>query len=238
MKRRLARLEERRGESSDAWMKKAGPQDTKYFAIEQARAAAQGECDAEGIDPTLDNAERCTRLIDIQQGSPLMHEERVRRDNYLKKQNCDKFHKELRAKLGQESYTDISFKSITVDDPKIVKLIDESEGDKFLGDIVRERKTKSVTGFFKGTEAVGFAVPRKDSDGRYRTGAIFVTSRLQHQGIAGIFVRQYFADKPGRAMIESENIKSQKLFESAGFKRSGKTIREDDGSSYEVWLKN
>lgn len=99
MKRRLARLEERRGESSDDWMKKAGPQ---YFTIEQARLAAQGECDAEGIDPTLDNAERCTRLIDIQQGSPLMHEERVRRDNYRNKQNCDKFHKELRAKLGQQ----------------------------------------------------------------------------------------------------------------------------------------
>lgn len=81
MKRRLARLEERRGESSDVWMEKAGKQGT-FFTVDEARAAAQGACDAEGIDPTLSNAERCTRLIDIQQGSPLMQEERVRRDNY------------------------------------------------------------------------------------------------------------------------------------------------------------
>ncbi|ARV76891.1 hypothetical protein PHABIO_260 [Pseudomonas phage Phabio] len=57
-------------------MKKAGNE------IEAARAAAQGECDAEGIDPTWNNTERCTRLIDIQQGSPLMHEERVRKAAY------------------------------------------------------------------------------------------------------------------------------------------------------------
>lgn len=63
-------------------MKKAGPQ---YFTIEEARAAAQGECDAYGIDPTLSNAERCTRLIDIQQGSPLMHEERQRKAAYATK---------------------------------------------------------------------------------------------------------------------------------------------------------
>lgn len=83
-------------------MQKAGPQDTKHFAIEQARAAAQGECDAYGIDPTLNNAERCTRLIDIQQGSPLMHEERQRKAKYADKLTCDKFHKDLRAKLGQD----------------------------------------------------------------------------------------------------------------------------------------
>lgn len=220
------------------------------------------ECDAMGVEPNWPLPDRVARLQDIHQGSPLMFEERERRtayasvsqgdrfkahvDNVVKdlpptiseRQAADKFHRDLKTKLGQESFGDVSFKSISVDDPMIVKLIDESEGDRFLGDVVRGRKTKTVTGFFKGTEVVGFAVPRKDGDGRYRTGAIFVTQRFQHQGIAGAFVAQYFADKPGRAMIEPDNIKSQKLFESAGFKRSGKTIREDDGSSYEVWLKN
>lgn len=53
-----------------------------HLTIDEAREAAQGECDAEGIDPTWNNAERCTRLIDIQQGSPLMHEERERKAAY------------------------------------------------------------------------------------------------------------------------------------------------------------
>lgn len=112
-------MEERRGESSDSWMKKAGP--SMFFTIEEARARAQGECDAEGIDPTLSNAERCGRLIDIQQGSPLMHEERQRKAAYkaskfnahvndvvkhlpqtiAEQQAVDRFHTELKAKLGQ-----------------------------------------------------------------------------------------------------------------------------------------
>jgi hypothetical protein len=216
-------------------MRKAGPQ---YYTIDQARAAAQGECDAYGIDPTWSNIDRCTRLIDIQQGSPLMHEERVRRDAHAAKLGADKFHTDLKAKLGQESFNDLTFKSVSVADPAMAKLITESEDDRFLGDIVKERKTKSVTGFFKGSEVVGFAVPRKDSDGRYRTGAIFVSKRFQQQGIAGEFVKDYFADKPGRAMIETDNTKSQKLFESNGFKRSGKTIRDSVGTIFEVWLKD
>lgn len=80
-------------------MRKAGQQ---HFTIDQARAAAQGECDAYGIDPTLDNAERCTRLIDIQQGSPLMHEERVRRDAHAEKFGDDKIHIDMKAKLSQQ----------------------------------------------------------------------------------------------------------------------------------------
>lgn len=94
-------MEERRGESIEETMKKAGPVGTGYFTIEQARAAAQGECDAYGIDPTLSNAERCTRLIDIQQGSPLMHEERQRKVAYAERLAADKFHTDLKDKLGQ-----------------------------------------------------------------------------------------------------------------------------------------
>lgn len=227
-------MEERRGESSDDWMKKAGPQ---YFTVDEARAAAQGACDAEGIDPTLSNAERCTRLIDIQQGSPLMQEERQRKATHAERLVADKFHTDLKAELGQESFGELAFKSVSVTEPTVAKLIAESENDRFLGDVVTARKTKAVTGFFKGSEIVGFAVPRKDVDGRYRTGAIFVSKRFQHQGIAGTFVKQYFSDKSGRAMIEPDNTKSQKLFESSGFKRSGKTIRDSEGTAYEVWLK-
>lgn len=95
------------------------------ITIDEARERAQIECDAEGIDPTLSSAERCTRLIDIQQGSPLMQEERERKAAYAESPNwnrfkahsmrvikelppsieerqaADKFHRDLKAKLGQ-----------------------------------------------------------------------------------------------------------------------------------------
>lgn len=96
-----------------------------FITIDEARAAAQSKCDAEGIDPTLSNAERCGRLIDIQQGSPLMQEERDRKAAYVatpswdrfkahvdsviktmpptisERQAADKFHRDLKAKLNQ-----------------------------------------------------------------------------------------------------------------------------------------
>lgn len=81
-------MEERRGESSDVWMKNTGKSKTSSELVlmaEEKRAAiqaAQKDCDAHGIDPTLDPQERVTRLIDIQQGSPLMQEERQRKAAY------------------------------------------------------------------------------------------------------------------------------------------------------------
>lgn len=109
-----------------------------FITIDEARAAAQSECDAEGIDPTLSNAERCGRLIDIQQGSPLMKEERDRKAAYAESPNwnrfkahsmrvikelpstiserqaADKFHRDLKAKLGQESFTSKNLFSMSV----------------------------------------------------------------------------------------------------------------------------
>lgn len=62
-----------------------------FITIDEARARAQSECDAEGIDPTLSNAERCGRLIDIQQGSPLMKEERDRKAAFAESPNWNRF---------------------------------------------------------------------------------------------------------------------------------------------------
>lgn len=140
--------------------------------------------------------------------------------------------------LSLESYTEPVFKTVSIGDPQVKKLIDESEHDKYLGDVVRQRGTQSLTGFYLDSQLVGFAVPRKDSDGRYRTGAIYVTPSHQGKGIASKFTRTYFKGKSGRAMIESDNTKSQHLFESIGFKRSGKTIKDSEGTSYEIWLLN
>lgn len=69
-------MEERRGESSDVWMQKAGQQ---YFTKDTAREEASRACDVEGIDPSLSLPERVARMQDIHQGSPLMQEERQRK---------------------------------------------------------------------------------------------------------------------------------------------------------------
>ena len=90
----------------------------------EARCAAQ-ECDAMGIDPAWPLPDRVARLQDIHQGSSLMFEERQRKaayvpqtpgdkfkahvDNVVKnlpptiseRQAADKFHRDLKAKLGQ-----------------------------------------------------------------------------------------------------------------------------------------
>lgn len=79
-------------------MRKAGSQ---FFTEDEARAAAAVSCDVQGIDPTLSLKERVARLIDIQQGSPLMFEERKRKESYEAKKQADYFHKTLKAKLGQ-----------------------------------------------------------------------------------------------------------------------------------------
>lgn len=77
-------MEKRRGESSDAWMKKSG--ESGFITEQEAYDAAdrvRKECDAAGIDPTLSLPERVARLQDIHQGSPLMQEERQRKEyNY------------------------------------------------------------------------------------------------------------------------------------------------------------
>lgn len=80
-------------------MRKAGrPQ---FLTEDDARSAAAKACDVEGIDPTLDLSERVARLQDIHQGSPLMFEERKRKEAYEAKARADYFHKTLKAKLGQ-----------------------------------------------------------------------------------------------------------------------------------------
>lgn len=75
-------MEERRGESIDDAMRKAGPQFfTKQGAYDVAELVKK-ECDMAGVDPTLSLPERVARLQDIYQGSPLMAEERKRKDTY------------------------------------------------------------------------------------------------------------------------------------------------------------
>lgn len=108
------------------------------------------------------------------------------------------------------------------------KLIVEAAKDPYLGEFVLHRKREAFMGFFEHGELVGFAVPRRDSDGHYRTGAIFVTASHRSKGIAKAFVKQYFDGKKGRAYIEPGNQASIALYASVGFKKTGKQITDDD----------
>ena len=131
----------------------------------------------------------------------------------------------------------ISFRPYSaVDRDKFEDLIEEAAQDKYLGDFVYTRKREDFVGFWSGKKLVGFAVPRKDSDGRYRTGAIFVTPDRRRDGIAAAFVKQYFENKKGRAYVNPENAASVALYTSAGFHKSGKVI-QDDQETLEEYLK-
>jgi RimJ/RimL family protein N-acetyltransferase len=120
-------------------------------------------------------------------------------------------------------------------DAAIQKLVDESVSDPFLGDIAKTKKFTDIMAFYIAGNPVGFAIPRRDSDGRYRTGAIYIKKSERNKGYAGLFVKHYFDGKKGRAYIEPHNTASQHLFKSAGFALSGKTLIHD-GDKFDEWL--
>lgn len=108
------------------------------------------------------------------------------------------------------------------------QLVEEAVQSTFLGTFVRNKNRKDFVWFLHGEKIVGFAIPRKDSDGRYRTGAIFVTAAFRKKGVAGAFVKGYFSSKKGRAFIEPDNTASIALYVSVGFRKSGKAIRDEE----------
>lgn len=121
--------------------------------------------------------------------------------------------------------------------PEIERLIEASTHDRFLGDIAKHKNPRLLVLFqYEGAPA-GFAIPRKDSDGRYRTGPIFVLPHFRRKGIAQAFVKDYFKDKKGRAYIEPDNRPSQALYESAGFAKSGKTLKDGEDTLLHEYLK-
>lgn len=130
-----------------------------------------------------------------------------------------------------------SFRKATSRDTDVIRMIEESTRDPFLGDIATTKKLTDVVAFYVGRQLVGFAIPRRDSDGRYRTGAIYITPSERKKGYAKLFLQAYFKDKRGRAFIEPSNLASQKLFSSVGFTRSGKKVTVES-ELFEEWLLN
>lgn len=118
--------------------------------------------------------------------------------------------------------------------PEYTALIEEAAKDPFLGEFVLKKHPADFKWFIrkdpdgKWDKLVGFAIPRRDSDGYYRTGAIYVKPEYRKEGIASAFVKEYFEGKKGRAFIEDRNVASIALFTSIGFKKTGKTVRDGD----------
>lgn len=118
------------------------------------------------------------------------------------------------------------------------KILDAAASDPFLGSFIYSKKLKDMVLFVYNGKLVGFAIPRKDSDGHYRTGPIFVDGQYRGKGIAKEFISQYFQGKKGRAWIEKTNKASQATFTSAGFKNTNKVHVDSDGTVLYEYIKS
>jgi GNAT superfamily N-acetyltransferase len=117
--------------------------------------------------------------------------------------------------------------------PEIQKLLDHSTKDKFLGDIVNHKKLTNLVVFYYNDKLVGFAIPRRESDGYHRTGPIYVEPAYRGKGIAKQFVKEHFADKKGRSYIDDRNAASQAVYKHAGFKKTNKSMFDGGERLYE-----
>lgn len=137
-------------------------------------------------------------------------------------------------RLGLEGYpSPFRFAPGSVDDPIIARLVRDATKDPQLGEFILQKKLSSIRVFYYNDIPVGFAIPRRESDGRYRTGPIYVNPRYRHKGVAKAFVAEYFSGRPGRCYIEPHNIASIRLFTSCGFRRTSKTLVDGDDTLYE-----
>lgn len=121
-----------------------------------------------------------------------------------------------------------TFRKLNRNNPIEMALIEESTTDPFLGDIVLTKNLNDAVVFLEGDRPVGFAIPRKESDGAYRTGPIYVTPSHRKRGVAKQWATVFFTDKAGRAWIETNNKPSQALFTALGFTPTGKTMMHDN----------
>lgn len=120
---------------------------------------------------------------------------------------------------------------------EVEAVLDEAAKDPYLGDFIYKKKLSDMVVFSFDGEVAGFAIPRKDSDGHFRTGPIFVKQGFRRKGIAKQFAKDYFEGKKGRAWIEESNLSSQHLYTSIGFQKTKKSMKDDDGVILFEYLK-
>ena len=127
-------------------------------------------------------------------------------------------------------------KQIDYDHPSLNHLRTLASADKFLGEIIHDRKDQHLVIHHDGMP-VAFAIPRQDKDNRWRSGPIFTHPDYRGRGFGKELLSHIFDNKSGRSFIEKDNIASKKSFESIGFKPSGRIIKYD-GEELHEYLKD
>lgn len=119
------------------------------------------------------------------------------------------------------------------------RLIELALKDPRLGRAALTADVKQLEWIYLDDKPVGFFTPKLESDGRYRTGTIFIEPSHRGKGLASEVVKKYFeeGDKAGRAWIEPTNIASQTIFKRAGFYKSGRiTHSKATPRMFEEWV--
>lgn len=124
-----------------------------------------------------------------------------------------------------------------VNNPAFKKLLKEATIDKWLGDFILDRKPESGIVFYLGTAMVGFTIPKLESNGMWRAGAIYVTPKSRGKGVASSYLKAFFQDKKAYAKIDVTNEASIAAYVSAGFEPSGERKIYPDGDTLEVYKK-
>lgn len=110
--------------------------------------------------------------------------------------------------------------------PELLALLRKSTYDPYLGDIALNKDPKDIVEIRHGRTLVGFAIPRQDSDKRWRTGPIFIDPKYQGKGYGGRWIKEFFKGRKGRAYINPDNGASIAVFTKAGFKETPKVLMD------------
>lgn len=110
----------------------------------------------------------------------------------------------------------------------MIELLNESTHDPYLGDIALQKNPKDIVPIYSGKVLIGFAIPRKESDGRWRSGPIFITAKERGKGFGGKWLVEFFKHRRGRSYINPTNQPSIQAFTKAGFYATLKSIKDDE----------
>lgn len=113
--------------------------------------------------------------------------------------------------------------------PEMTVLIRKSTHDPYLGGIALQKDPKDIVPILHRGSVVGFAIPRLERDGRWRTGPIFIDPVFRGLGYGGRWINEFFVNKKGRAWINPTNLPSIKSFIRAGFRQTTKSVKDGDG---------
>jgi RimJ/RimL family protein N-acetyltransferase len=102
---------------------------------------------------------------------------------------------------------------------RIVELTKLAANDEFVGVVIGQQRESNLRVIHYAGDIVGLCWPQRSSDGRYCMDLIFVDPKYQGKGIATRVLKDYYANKKGRAYIEPANTASIQAFTKAGFKK-------------------